>query len=342
MSSGSEFEEPPNPNATTSSHPSHARARSWLVALAFLAVYLIWGSTYLAIRVGVQSMPPFLMAGSRFLLAGAILFAILRARGVAAPTLAQWIQATAAGVVMLAVGNGLVTWAEQEVPSNYAALLISAVPLHVALIDWARPGGKRPQVHQFLGIGLGLLGMVLLVWPEEGAAAGPSTLGVIAVLVSGLAWAGGSLYARYSAHHPNALMAAAQQMLAGAVALLALALARGEVTAAALSAVTWTGAVAFAYLTVFGSLVAFSAFGWLLTVSTPARLSTTAFVNPVVAVILGWAILGEQLDDRALAGALVIVCAVVVMTVGVRPLAGPLGWVARRLHPARPRPGDAR
>jgi drug/metabolite transporter (DMT)-like permease len=299
-------------------------ARLLLQAAAFGAVYLIWGSTYLAIRVGVQSLPPFLMAGARFLLAGAVLFLILRASGVAPPTRAQWVRSSLAGVVMLAVGNGLVTWAEQEVPSNLAALLISAVPLYVALIEWLRPRGTRPRVHQVAGIALGAAGMLFLVWPDPGALYAPSAAGVIAILVSGLAWASGSLYARYSDHHPNPLMAAAQQMLAGAVVLLAVGLFRGEGSAVALASITWTGVAAFLYLTIFGSLVAFSAFGWLLTVSTPSRLSTTAFVNPVVAVILGWAILGERLDGRAMAGAVLIVCAVVVMTVGLRPLRVPL------------------
>jgi drug/metabolite transporter (DMT)-like permease len=291
-----------------------------LEALAFAAVYLIWGSTYLGIRVAVRTMPPFLMAGGRYLLAGCVMFGVLRASGVAAPTLGQWLRSGLAGVVMLTLGNGLVTWAEQKVPSNFAALLISAVPLYVALIEWLRPKGHRPELHQLVGILIGGGGMALLVWPDRAAGHAPSALGVVAVLIAGLAWACGSLYARYSSHHPNSLMAAAQQMIGGATALLVIGLFRGEAHPGALSAVTSTSLLAFLYLAIFGSLVAFSAYGWLVTVSTPARLSTTAFVNPVVAVILGWAILGETLANRALAGALLIVCAVVVMTVGLRPL----------------------
>jgi drug/metabolite transporter (DMT)-like permease len=290
-------EEPPNPGRPgirTTANPA-------LQALAFATVYLIWGSTYLGIRVAVRTMPPFLMAGTRYLLAGAILFAALRALGVAAPTLGQWVRSGAAGVVMLAVGNGLVTWAEQKVPSNFAALLISAVPLYVALLEWARPRGVRPPAHQIAGILVGAAGMTLLVWPDPGALAAPSTVGIVAVLISGFAWAAGTLYARYSPHHPNAVMAA----------------------------ITWPSFVAFLYLAIFGSLVAFSAFGWLVTVSTPARLSTTAFVNPVVAVILGWALLGETLASRALAGASLIVCAVVVMTVGISPLRRLVRYTAR-------------
>jgi drug/metabolite transporter (DMT)-like permease len=308
-----------------------------LQALAFATVYLIWGSTYLGIRVAVRTIPPFLMAGGRYLVAGGILFAVLRASGVAAPTLSQWLRSGAAGVVMLAIGNGLVTWAEQRVPSNFAALLISAVPLYVALIEWLRPRGNRPQAHQLAGILVGAAGMALLVWPDPRSIASPGGIGVVAVLISGFAWAAGTLYARYSAHHPNAVMAAAQQMLAGAIALLVIGLLRGEASRAAFSSITWTSTCAFLYLAIFGSLVAFSAFGWLVTVSTPARLSTTAFVNPVVAVILGWALLGETLASRARAGAMLIVCAVVVMTVGAGPLRAPLAsWRARRARASVP------
>jgi drug/metabolite transporter (DMT)-like permease len=302
-----EPEEPPNPTA--------ARARPMRQALAFATVYLIWGSTYLGIRVAVRTMPPFLMAGGRYLLAGAVLFAILRGMGVAAPTLAHWLRSGAAGVVMLALGNGLVTWAEQRVASNFAALLIAAVPLYVAVLEWVRPQGRRPGARQLAGILVGAAGMALLVWPDGRAVAAPSASGIAAVLIAGFAWAAGSLYARYSPHHPNALMAAAQQMIVGALALVIIGLARGEAGAAA--AFSAPSVLAFLYLTVFGSLVAYSAFGWLITVSTPARLSTTAFVNPVVAVILGWLLLDERLTSRALGGATLIVCAVVLMTLGL-------------------------
>ena len=333
-------EEPPSPSSTRTINPDpHAgvpsHARPVLQAVAFATVYLIWGSTYLGIRVAVRTIPPFLMAGGRYLLAGSVLFALLRAAGVAAPTLGQWVRSGLAGVVMLALGNGIVTWAEQDVPSNFAALLISAVPLYVALIEWLRPRGTRPQLHQLAGIAVGAGGMALLVWPGAHAVGTPSAIGIVAVLFSGLAWAAGSLYARYSAHHPHAVMAAAQQMLVGAVALLIIGVVRGEAGGAAFSAITWQSAVAFLYLSLFGSLIAFSAFGWLITVSTPARLSTTAFVNPVVAVILAWLLLGETLSPRAQAGAALIVCAVLVMTVGLPPWRLPLAaWRARRARVA--------
>src|SRR4051794_30988387 len=194
--------------------------RPLLQALAFGTVYLIWGSTYLAIRIGVRTLPPFLMAGSRFLIAGSVLFATMRAAGVAAPSGVQWIHAIASGVLMLAMGNGLVTWAEQGVPSNVAALLIAGVPLYVALLDWARPQGRRPRPREICGVAVGGGGMALLAIPHGATTHGPTVLGVTAVLLSGLAWAGGTLYARYRPRHPHTLMASGQQMIAGGVALL--------------------------------------------------------------------------------------------------------------------------
>jgi drug/metabolite transporter (DMT)-like permease len=286
----------------------------WLQVLAYAAVYLIWGSTYLAIRVAVRTLPPFLLAGCRFLMAGSILHAVLRARGVAAPTLKEWARAAVAGFLMITLGNGLVTWAETHVASNLAALLIAAVPLYVAVLDWLRPGGRAPERRTWIGIGLGSLGMVLLVSRAAAPGSATSPAAIAALLLSGLAWAAGVLYARYGSLHRNPLMAAAQQMIAGGLAQLVVAAARGEAHPVHPSI---EGLIAFGYLTLVGSLITFSAYGWLVKVSTPARLSTTAFVNPVVAVVLGWAILDETLSTRALAGAALIICAVVAMTVRI-------------------------
>ena len=294
-----------------------ARTKAWLEVLAFAAIYLIWGSTYMAIRVGVRSLPPFLMAGCRFVIAGGILYAIMRARSVRAPSLAEWGRAAVAGLLMLTAANGLVTWAEIHVASNLAALFIAAVPLYVALLDWLRPGGVAPKRRVWIGIGVGAAGMALLVMRDGSSAAPTSAAAVAALLLSGLCWAAGSLYSRYGTMHPHPLMAAAQQMLAGGVAQLLLSLASGEPGRLSFASMSTQSLVAFAYLTLAGSLVAFTAFGWLVKASTPARLSTSAYVNPVVAVILGWLLLGEQLAPRALAGAGLIVCAVVVMTVSL-------------------------
>jgi drug/metabolite transporter (DMT)-like permease len=299
------------------------------MVLAFAAVYLIWGSTYLAIRVGVRSIPPFLMSGSRFVGAGGILYLVLRLRGAAAPSLGEWARAAIAGVLMLTTGNGLVTWAEKKMPSNLAALMVAAVPLYMALLDWARPGGTPPTRRVLLGIGIGAAGMTLLVAGGRQSSTEVSVLGVGAILLSGLAWSAGSLYARYGRMHAHPVMAAAQQMLAGGTAMLVIASLRGELAAVAPAEVTLESGLALGYLTLFGSLVAFSAFGWLVKATTPARLSTIAYVNPVVAVVLGWAVLGERLGPRALGGAALILAAVLVMTLEVP------GRGARARSPAR-------
>jgi drug/metabolite transporter (DMT)-like permease len=294
------------------------RRKLLLQVVAFAAVYLIWGSTYLAIRIAVTSLPPFLMAGCRFVIAGGVLYAILRARGVPAPSLAEWGRGTLAGLMMLTAANGLVTWAETRIASNFAALLIAAVPLYVAVLDWLRPGGVAPRRRVWIGITVGGFGMALLVM-GAGASGGAQTssAAIAALLLSGLCWAAGSLYSRYGSMHANPLMAAAQQMLAGGCAQLLLSAALGEPARLSPASVSTRSLLAFGYLTIAGSLIAFTAFGWLVKASTPARLSTTAYVNPVVAVILGWALLGERLTPRALAGACLIVCAVVVMTVNL-------------------------
>jgi drug/metabolite transporter (DMT)-like permease len=216
---------------------------------------------------------------------------------------------------MLTTGNGLVTWAERRVPSNLAALIVAAVPLYMALLDWLRPGGTPPARRVLVGIGIGAGGMALLVSGGRESSSEVSAVGIGAILVSGLAWSAGSLYARYGRMHAHPVMAAAQQMLAGGAAMLAIASLRGEPSAVARGGVTTESALALTYLTLFGSLVAFSAFGWLVKATTTARLSTVAYVNPLVAVVLGWAVLDERLGARAIVGASLILAAVLAMTV---------------------------
>ena len=292
-----------------------SRAPARLAELvAFVAVYLIWGSTYLGIRVAVQSLPPFLLAGARSFSAGALMLLVSSLRGARAPSALEWRRAALAGVLMLSLGNGLVTWAETYVPSNLAALSIAAVPSYVALLDWLRPGGTRPTRAVLLGVLSGLLGMLLLLRPDPGALRSGSWLPQLALVLAGAAWAMGSLYARYQKLYPNTAVAGAQQMLAGGGALLLVSLLRGEWHSFTPSAVTARSWLAFVYLTVFGSMVAFSAYSWLVGNTTPARVSTTAYVNPAVAVVLGWLVLDEPLQPLALAGGALILCAVLVMT----------------------------
>lgn len=282
-------------------------------ALAFAAVYVIWGSTYLGIRVAVQTIPPLLLAGARFVTAGAVLFGFLLARGARLPNRREWSRASVAGIVMLAGGNGLVTLAETRVPSNLAALMIAGVPAYVLLLDWWRPGGVRPSRQALVGILLGSIGLVLLVRPGADDLAPSHWYGVAALVLAGWCWAFGSLYSRYRPMYPSSVLAGAQQMLAGGLVLSCIGVGRGELGRLMNAHVSAASFAAFAYLTIFGSLVAFSAFNWLVTKTTPAQLSTTAYVNPVVALVLGWLVLGESLHPVSLGGAALIVVAVFIM-----------------------------
>lgn len=291
-------------------------ARTW----AFAAVYVIWGSTYLGIHIAVETIPPFLLAGCRSLLAGTLLLAYQLARGARLPTLAEWARASVAGISLLAAGNGLVTLAEIDMPSNLAALMIAGVPAYVALLDWWRPGGVRPSRRVLFGLMLGSIGMVLLVRPDPNTLSPRHWYGVTLMLLAGWAWAFGSLYSRYSTKHPSPAVAGAQQMTTGGAAMLLVAAWRGELAQLSLDAVSPESALAFVYLTVFGSMVAFSAFNWLVTQTTPAQLATTAYVNPLVALVLGWVVLGETLHPVSLAGATLILAAVFVMLARSRAL----------------------
>jgi drug/metabolite transporter (DMT)-like permease len=287
----------------------------WRVPVAFAAVYTIWGSTYLAIRFAVETMPPFLMAGVRFLTAGAILYAIMRRRGMAAPTRLHWRSAFIVGALMLLVGNGGVVWAEQVVPSGIASLMVATVPLWMVLLNWARGDRARPSAGVALGLGLGTTGIVLLVTSGPGAGGqGLHTPGLLVLAVGSLSWAAGSLYSRRAPLPADALLGTAMQMLAGGALLFLAGLVAGEAGRLVWQDISSRSILAFFYLLFLGSLVGFSAYIWLLRNSTPAKVSTYAFVNPVVAVFLGWALAGEPLTPRTLLAAAVIVGGVALIT----------------------------
>jgi drug/metabolite transporter (DMT)-like permease len=285
------------------------------VVAAFAAVYLIWGSTYLAIRFAIETVPPFTMAGVRYLIAGAVLYGWMRLRGTSSPTRYHWISAAIVGGLLLLGGNGGVVWAEQRVPSGLTALLITSVPLWMALLNWLRPGGMRPSGPVAIGLFTGFAGVALLVSPGELAGGlHVDPLGGAVLLLASLSWAAGSLYSRHARFPESALLATAMEMIAGGVLLLAAGLVAGEWARLDLAAVSPKSFLAFAYLIAFGSLVGFTAYIWLLRVTTPARVSTYAYVNPVVAVFLGWALAGEPLTPRTLIAAAIIICAVVLIT----------------------------
>jgi drug/metabolite transporter (DMT)-like permease len=285
------------------------------VAAAFASVYIIWGSTYLAIRYALESLPPLLMAGARHTLAGAILYALLRATGTARPQRIQWRSAAVIGALLLLIGNGGVCWAEQTVPSGLAALLVTTVPIWMVLLNWFRREGVRPGIMEIGGVVLGLLGVMILIGSENLAGGAPTNrMGAVVLIAASLSWAIGSIYSRQAPLPQSPLMVTAMQMLCGGVLLLLSGAASGEGAKLELENVSLRSLVSLGYLTVFGSLVAFSAYVWLLRVSTPAKVSTYAFVNPVVAVALGFVFAGEPLTPRTMGAAAVIVTAVVLIT----------------------------
>lgn len=298
--------------------PETARFRSphpaaGSVALAFAAVYILWGSTYLAIRFGVETIPPFLMAGVRHLTAGVFLFAWLRIRGTPWPARRHWISATAIGGLMLLGGNGLVTWAEQRVPSGLAALIVASVPIWMTLLD-AIQSRERPHGAVVAGLLLGIVGLGFLVVPGRfagGAQVDP--LGAAALLIAALCWAIGSLYSRKASLPSSTFLATAMEMVAGGLILLTVSALLGEWGRFSIEAVSARSLAALAYLIVAGSLLGFTAYVYLLSATTPARVSTYAYVNPVVAVLLGWALAGEALSARILLAAAVIVGAVAII-----------------------------
>ncbi len=290
------------------------------VLAAFGAVYLIWGSTYLAIRIALETMPPFLMASSRFLVAGGLLYAWSRSRGRApAPTRSEWRVATVVGGLLLLGGNGAVVWAEQFVPSGMVALLVATVPLFMVVLEWLWNGGDAPGAQTLAGLVLGFGGVVLLAGEADAASSGVGLVPVAVTLFAALSWATGSIYARRAPAPSAPRLGTAMQMLAGGALLGLVGLMSGEGGQVAASEFSFRSWAALAYLVFFGSIIGFSAYVWLLRVSTPARVSTYAYVNPAVALFLGWALAGEPMTPRILLGSGVVLGSVIVVTTRRRP-----------------------
>jgi len=283
---------------------------------AFALVYVIWGSTYLAIRFVVEALPPFLTAGIRFLVAGTLLFGWLWIRGIPMPTLSNWRAAAVAGALLLLGGNGGVVWAEQTVPSGVAALILATIPLWMVLAHWVQPGGEKPSVRTMVGIAIGLVGIILLVNPFAGAGEFQvHPAGAIALALATISWSVGSVYARTADLPDSGLMATAIEMLTGGFFLVLTGTLAGEWPRLTMDSVTTKSLLALGYLIVFGSLIAFSAYVWLLKNATPAKVSTYAYVNPVIAVFLGWLLAGETLNSRIVLSAAIIVFAVFLITI---------------------------
>ena len=293
------------------------------VVLAFAVVYVIWGSTYLAIKFAIQTIPPLLMAGTRFLVAGSILYGFVRARGTRPPARGTWLPAFGVGALLLLGGNGALVWSEQRVPTGLAAILLATIPLWMVLLDALRKGGARLTSRVAAGLALGLTGLGILVGPAKLWGSSRVDLVGTAVLVCGAcSWAVGSLTSRGANLPPSPFQAAAMEMLGGGSLLVMVGLLAGEGRDFHWHAITLRSLGGLVYLVGFGSLAGFTAYIWLLGVVSTARLATYAYVNPVVAVFLGWAFAREPLSARELLATATIVSAVaLILFHRPRPLA---------------------
>ena len=280
-----------------------------------MAVYVIWGSTYLAIAIVEESLPPFFMAGTRFVLAGVVLYVWAKLRHAGREFRVHWRSAFVIGGLMLLGGHGAVVWAEQWVPSGLTSLLIATVPLWMVFVDWLR-GGSKPSLRVASGLMLGFVGVALLVGSLEDL--GGNSIGLIGgmvVVVGAFLWANGSLYSRSAKLPKEPLLSTGMEMVAGGVLLLVASLATGEYGRIRLDLVSERSLVAWVYLVVFGAIVAFTCYVWLLRAVSAARVSTYAYVNPIVAMLLGWALAGEPITTRNTLAAGIILASVVIITI---------------------------
>jgi drug/metabolite transporter (DMT)-like permease len=289
---------------------SESSAATGKLVLAFFLIYFIWGSTYLAIRYAIETIPPFLMAGVRFLAAGLLMYGFMRLRGAANPTLRQWWQLAIVGMFLFLGGNGLVVWAEQYITSGLAALLVSLLPLWLILIDWLWVGGSAPKPIAMIGILFGIVGTVVLIDPVQFTDSDIHLPGALTVLLASLLWAIGSIYSKKFRQPDSIFMSAAVQMIGGGVSLLLVSAGLGELQGFDPGRISRTSVAGFSYLMVFGSMIAISAYVWLLQNATATSVSTYAFVNPAVAVFLGWLIADEPVNAHILFGAGIILAGV--------------------------------
>jgi drug/metabolite transporter (DMT)-like permease len=300
------------------------KSRAWA---ALIVLYIVWGSTYLAIRFAIQTIPPLLSAGTRFLVAGAILYIWSRLRGDPAPKRVEWRSASIIGFLLLTFGNGGLVWAEQRIPSGIAALFIATAPLWMVLIDALRPGGTRANWLTWFGVLVGLAGILILANPWQAHTSSPSLdpLGMVVLILAALSWSVGSLYSRKAPLPSSPLQGTGMEMLAGAGGLFILSTVLGEWHQLKVSAISLPSLGGLAYLILFGSCIGFVAYTWLLRNAPTPIVSTYAYVNPVVAIILGSLIAHEPLEVQGIISALIILAGVVLITtsksLGVRKAA---------------------
>ncbi len=289
-------------------------SRSTIMVLSFLALYFIWGSTYLAIHIASETMPPLTMLGARFGVAGLIMLGWLKMRGKPMPTAAQWRSAIIVGFLMLCLGTGSVALSMKYIPTGMAALLLTTVPLWMVLFDWLWKGGAKPSPLFFAGFALGLLGVFFLIDPQtlsHGFQA--DVFAILAVIGGAMSWSIGALQGKSCNMPENPVTSTAVQMIGGGLTLVLTGFLIGERVAFVAEMFTLRSMVAWGYLVIFGSFIAFSAFIWLMRNTTPARVTTYAYVNPVVAIYLGWALAGEEITSRILLASMFMITAVVIV-----------------------------
>jgi drug/metabolite transporter (DMT)-like permease len=292
-----------------------ARSRLLRVALAFAIVYVVWGSTYLAIRIGVQGIPPATFAGSRFVAAGGLLLIIAALRGARWPaSLMEWGRLSLTGVILLGAANGLVTWASQWVASNLAALVVASSALWLALIGAIGPTGDKVSAGRMFGLLTGFAGVALLLGTRPPEADVPP-LAYVGLLLAPLFWAGGSIFARRHPAGCSPLVAIGIQMLAAGLVLSLIALIFERNIAFEVDMRAW---LAWLYLLVFGSCIGYAAYIWLVHEVTPSSLGTFAYVNPMVAAVLGWWLLDERLSGSQIIGAMIILLGVILVSASAR------------------------
>jgi drug/metabolite transporter (DMT)-like permease len=293
--------------------PTSASARppQWQIIGAFAAIYFIWGSSFLFIRFALQTLPPFFIAGARFMLAGLILYAVV-SRNQPRPSRVEWRSSFVLGFFMFLIGNGALMFAETLISSGGAATLYATVPLWFALLGWLWLRQERPNTRFIAGLVIGIIGVMLLVGLGDVGGLNPG--GALLVIVSAIGWSFGSLLSRRMPMPRSALLGAAMNLFAGGVLLMIAALLTGEVTHWDWTTASLRSILSIGYLAIFPSVIAFGSYMWLLTVVSPNRVATYAYVNPVVAVFLGWAFAGEILTPRAIAASIIIIAAVVLIT----------------------------
>ena len=296
------------------------QTKAGLILVAFLSVYLFWGGTYLGMKIGLESFPPFFMAAFRHLSAGIIMLSIALLKKEVKPTKAELLNASLVGILLLLMGNGLVAWSEQRLPSAIASLVITSVPFWVMTMNWISGDKKKPSKLELFSLFFGFLGILIMVFQgSEESSLSLDPIGLSVLMIAAFSWSLGSLYSRHKAVPKSSLYSTAIQMLAGGSSLLIVTFILNEPSQVAWSTISMRSWMAMVYLIVFGSVIAYTAYIWLMKNVNPTLASTYAFVNPVVAVFLGFWLAHESFSTQTLIAATIIIASVMILTLAKKP-----------------------